>query len=153
MTGGVIRRLKDFDYSAERTYFVTLCVAERRKAFTDAAVCESVRHVIFSYREQGWYWLNCYCLMPDHLHLLIRLRGAKHSLSAIVAKLKRRIREQAWKISQIRWHWQPGFHDHIVREYEKVEDFVRYILANPVRANISDGITAYPYSGVLDRWF
>lgn len=153
MTGGVIRRLKDFNYAAERTYFVTLCVAGRRKAFSDVSVCESARHVILSYREQGWYWLNCYCLMPDHLHLLIRLRGTKHKLSSIIAKLKRRIREQSWEISQLRWQWQPGFHDHIVREYEKVEDFVKYILANPVRAKLSDGVTQYPYCGVVDPSF
>jgi len=151
MTSGTIKRLEGFDYRAERTYFLTFCVAQRKPVFSDPAVCETAKQIMHEYRSRGWYWLNCYCITPDHVHLLIKTRTRQRSLSTIVAKLKRRIREGS--SFPYAWHWQPGFHDRVVREYESVRDYARYILANPIRAGLATDVGSYPYSGIVDPWF
>lgn len=113
MTSNVIRRLKGFDYRAPRTYFVTFCVSDRKPIFADHESCDAAVETLVYYRQVGWYWLNCYCIMPDHIHLLLKLRSKDRSLCTVVALLKRRIKYMTPRT--IDWGWQSGFHDRVVR--------------------------------------
>ena len=147
-----IPRLKGFDYSAERTYFVTFCAKNRQPVFAELQNCVAAKETLLRYRALGWYWLNCYCVMPDHIHLLIRTRNRSHSLSAIVARLKRQIREASCG-EPPEWHWQLGFHDRVLREHENVRGYAQYILANPIRRGMAKEVGDYPFCAVVDPWF
>jgi len=146
---GVIQRLRGVDYQTSRTFFVTLCVRDRRRAFDDAGTARRAQDIILKYRAAGWYYLLCYCIMPDHIHLLIRLRSSQRSLSRVVVSLKNKIRYATHGLVE----WQYGYHDHVLRPYESVRLFVRYILANPVRAALVRDTGDYPFGGIVDPWF
>jgi REP element-mobilizing transposase RayT len=89
--------------------------------------------------------------MPDHIHVLFK-PSRPVSLQNVVANIKRtvlfRCRRKGITVS-----WQRGFHDRIVREHEKSDEFVKYILMNPVRAGLVQNFSAYPYAGRVDPWF
>lgn len=79
-----------------------------------------------------------FVLMPDHLHWLIRLKGASISTVAKLykAKVSRDIGEAVW---------QHGFHDRALCKEEDLKAIARYIVANPLRAGLVDSIMDYPY--------
>jgi putative transposase len=143
-------RLKGFDYSAERSYFVTFCVKNRAKVFADPRVAQIAVNVILRYRTVSRYFLYAYCVMPDHIHMLLKLRPAAGNLSTVVAVLKASIRHAARPFADVQF--MRGFHDRIKREHEDLHEFVKYMLRNPVRAGLVADASDYPFLGRPDAW-
>lgn len=106
-----------------------------------------------------------YCLMPDHLHLmLLGLAVASDQLNAIKflrlqlnrllageplqksAALVRAQRREIWKL-------QPQAHDHVLREEERKQGALAsvcfYILANPVRAKLVETEAEWKFCGAV----
>jgi len=70
-------------------------------------------------------------VMPDHLHLMVRLQTEK------VAGPVRLLKGGFVPLLRIhRLNWQPGFYDHRLRPEDKVSGVVRYMWLNPYRAGI-----------------
>ena len=84
-------RLPDYDYSAPGAYFVTICSHEKRCILSTITVgdgvldvpCvrlspygkiveETLREIVNTY---SWLSLDRYVIMPNHIHLLLRIRG------------------------------------------------------------------------------
>jgi len=89
-----------------------------------------------------------YCVMPDHVHVLVGLAHDGKPLSGWVADLKRWTVHQARK-GGLSLRWQPGFYEHVVRKSEDVAAISGYILANPVRAGLAEEWRAYRWCGSL----
>jgi REP-associated tyrosine transposase len=111
-----------------------------------------MRDVVSRYREREWYWLLCYCVMPDHVHLLIKLRSPSHSLSRVVATLKHETAKGLRCIGEV-VRWQFGYYDRILRRVDSEHDIARYITQNPVRAGIIREGEEYPWSGIVDQFW
>lgn len=90
------------------------------------ALEETLRH-----DDSRSYELGDFVIMPNHVHLLVRVLPG-HQLSTAV---------EAWKsisarrVNRLRGRrgslWQPEYFDHIVRDGEHWERFARYIRQNP----------------------
>lgn len=145
-------RLRGFNYRASRSYFVTFCVLGRYPIFSYREAALIARDSILHYRTRGWYALHAYCVMPDHIHLVLKLLGEGRSLSAVVGTLKSVIFHRSRLVGR-RFAWQHGFHDRIVREHEKSDEFIGYVLRNPLRAGLVSANQAYQFSEALDAWF
>ncbi len=82
--------------------------------------------------------VHAYCLMPDHVHLLV---GASETIS-VVAFVQRWkslcYREWVALGHQPRSPWQRSFWDHGLRVDEDLIAVAKYILRNPVRAGMVD---------------
>jgi REP element-mobilizing transposase RayT len=66
--------LKNFDYgSHEHVFFITICTAARQQYFADPKISKVVIDELEHRRTNQEIRLFCYCIMPDHLHILIRL--------------------------------------------------------------------------------
>ena len=82
-------------------------------------------------------------VMPDHFHWLISLD--KGSLADLMRQVKskstRVVNAVAGRQGRL---WQPGFHDHAVRQEENLESIARYIVANPLRAGLVKTCGDYP---------
>ena len=79
--------------------------------------------------------LHLYCLMPDHIHLLVEVRGA--DLVAVMSDLKSCIAREWWQTGGKGTPWQRGFHDRGIRDPKVFDEVMRYILENPVRAGLA----------------
>jgi hypothetical protein len=68
----------------------------------------------------------------------------------VVATLKSAVRYRC-KASGRDIVWQNGFHDRIVREDERADQYVAYVLDNPVRKQIVKRYQDYPFCGRIDE--
>jgi REP element-mobilizing transposase RayT len=94
-------RLRSFDYSARRIYFITIVVSERKQVFLDRRLAQSVVDCLLKLRQQMRFNLYCYCLMPDHLHALIGAGISGKSLGEICGAFKS-LTTRAY------WQWYEG---------------------------------------------
>ena len=86
-----------------------------------------------------------WCIMPDHLHLLLQDRD----VIGFARVFKGRLTPEARRLEHGRLLWQRSFYDHALREAESLGDVALYIWENPVRAGIIACASAYPWSGSL----
>ena len=83
--------------------------------------------------------------MPDHLHMVISVRGEKSILDlarAFKSKATIDSRQYGFEGRII----QPRFYDHFARTMEDLENEINYILLNPVRKGLAADIHDYAYS-------
>jgi putative transposase len=113
------RRLHDFDYSgSEHAYFVTIRAKAGTAPFRDERLAKAVIESIDWMREHRRIAVYAYCLMPDHLHILVRLPHGSRPLGELIGAFKRFTTRRSWALGIIGALWQSRYHDHIVRESE-----------------------------------
>jgi REP element-mobilizing transposase RayT len=127
---------------ADTSYFLTLCCNCGHAKLCGEKTATAIRNEIDSIEADGHWVIRAAVIMPDHLHLLIRLHG-KLSLSRCVARLKSKTRSA---LSSHLLSWQANFYEHRLRPDDLVEAVVHYIFLNPYRAQLVS-------SGSTYRWF
>jgi putative transposase len=86
---GAQRRLPDFDYADPAAIcFVTICAAPKTSPFTDERLAGEVVTSLNWLRANRGVKIYAYCLMPDHLHILMQLGDAQRPLGEIIAAMK-----------------------------------------------------------------
>ena len=149
-------RLKSYDYSQNGAYFVTLCTKNRMPILgavrqagmlsdEDQLGMEQVRltqigEICRRYLEYipsvycGVY-LDAYVIMPDHVHLLLRMDHAADSggqgsgrptVQRILHGYKRLTAREAGTPL-----WQASFYEHVVRNETELAEILQYIRGNP----------------------
>ena len=94
--------------------------------------------------------LYCAVVMPDHVHLLLRLLEDEHGvlfgLVEIVGAIKSvSSRAIAKTLGRHEPVWQDESHDHVLRRNEDLEEVAEYICNNPVRKGLCSSFDEYPY--------
>ena len=143
-------RLKDFDYSTPYIYFITTCTINKAAIFTNDFLNRKIIDCISSQKQQLDFKIFCYCLMPNHLHLLLTPPGSGATVSQFISALKSMSTRLCWKHGITGKVWQGRFYDHILRKNEGIETGVEYILHNPVRKGLIEDWRDYKYCGLLD---
>lgn len=143
-------RIQGHDYSEPGAYFVTICTAKREALFwnegggetcSPAAVSLSDTGIIVN-REIGKLntvydavGVEKYCIMPDHIHLVIRIdndgRGRTQfapTISRVIKQFKASITKQIGRPI-----WQKSFYEHCIRNRQDYDEIWRYIENNPLK--------------------
>jgi REP element-mobilizing transposase RayT len=84
------------------------------------------------------------CLMPDHLHLL--LRPGELDVIRFLNSWKSFTTRESWRFGRRGALWQPGMWDRTIRHADDFDTVVRYIVANPVVAGLVDSPEAWPWT-------
>jgi REP element-mobilizing transposase RayT len=126
---------------------ITVCARDRRPLFADASAAEIVVDNLRALHGTTWRVLG-YCVMPDHLHVLVVSQGG--SVIDFVRLLKGRSAAGLRKLGMQR-AWQVSFWDHVLRRNEDISEVLRYLLENPVRKGLVESWTDYPWCGSL-QW-
>ena len=139
-------RLAEDTYNREHVFYLTACTQGRRRWFSDfpnlAQACEDDIRGLAQDRHSD---LFAWCVMPDHVHVLLRDRDPV----AYMRRLKGSLTKSA-RVSQAGpGLWQRSFFDRALRGEESIQEVARYIWANPVRAGLVDNPSEYPWSGSL----
>jgi|SRR6185312_4945286 len=137
---GALRRYRVS--TPQASFFLTLCTKHRTPDLTRANVACAVRSEIDAVEADGHWISRAGVLMPDHLHLLVRLTG-NLSVARCVARLKSKTSRH---LRSYNLEWQTNFYEHRMRNGETVEDVVRYIFLNPYRERVVGKDAPY-------RWF
>jgi putative transposase len=103
------------------------------------------------YFDDKQYELLAYCLMPNHVHLLVRLPEDAPPLTRTLQRLKGYTALQANKLlGRTGSFWQAESYDHVVRPSE-MERIVAYIVENPVKAGLVQEWQQWPFTYVKQR--
>ena len=143
-------RLKQWDYSSPGMYFVTFCAYERKCILgsipdealdgVDAACSLSVlgemcrQSAALAFKGKEAVSLDSFVIMPNHVHALVSLSGGEGShkeLGRRIASWKALTTKEARKAGLAGKPWQPGFHDHIVRNEADLARIREYMQNNP----------------------
>jgi len=145
------KRLEDVDYSDPAlVVFVTIRAHPGTSPFRDERVARAVVREPDMMRTRHRVSLYAYCLMPDHLHLLLRMGDSGRPLGTVIGAMKSFTTRQYWSLGYRGVLWQERFHDHVVRRYEAVQTIGAYILANPERKGLVERAHEWPWSGTPD---
>jgi len=141
-------RLPRDDYVGKRIYFLTICSEKRRPIFLQSEYAGAVVEELRKVADRLKVLVHAYCVMPDHVHLLIEGRTAETDVVRFVAQWKQGTGFRLREVLSRRF-WQRGFYDHILRRAADSEAVAWYIWMNPVRKGLAAAPEKYPFSGSL----
>lgn len=146
-------RLKEYDYSQNGAYFVTICTKNRANVLWEAVgtgiarppwlsqygnvVEKAIRNIPFCYTGVS---VDNYAVMPNHVHLLLRIEADENGRAMPVPTISTIIQQtKGYVTKQIgRSIWQSRFHDHVVRNQVDYDDIYRYIENNPTQWELDE---------------
>jgi|AntAceMinimDraft_16_1070373.scaffolds.fasta_scaffold00253_5 REP element-mobilizing transposase RayT len=147
-----IIHLKNFNYKGNAfVYFVTICTYQKNYYFEDEKLAKLIEEELI-YRHDVLKQINltCYCIMPNHLHILMSLsEGYKRNLLNWVKTFKRytsKVTRENYGLINL---WQRGFYEHILRSSDSILKKAIYIMENPIRKGIVKEVDEYPFSRIF----
>ena len=150
-------RLRDYDYSQNGYYFVTICTQNRKCVLCEivgggfhAAPNVELKHIGNEIQNTIQYIndnYNCvkidnYVIMPNHIHLIIVLQNKEMGghgnpqmgghgnppLQNVVGQLKSFTTKKYDNTL-----WQRGYYEHIIRNEQEYQKIYEYIENNPLK--------------------
>jgi hypothetical protein len=185
LTKATIKRLKGFDYTKPYFYMVTLKRVKGLRPFCEITkekdppkdahgrvrylianeLTNAFSQVIHEFHAKWWgLWpIECFIIMPDHLHLLIHIKGTgdQLALGKYVYQLMKALTEAYWDVAgrdqphntrmsstdqgvvlpapsgnckKLSPVFERDWHDWIVKKDGQLTAFTRYIRENPERS-------------------
>ena len=139
-------RLKEFDYKGRYAYHVVLTVKARSDVFRDLDFGNWCVSRLSESAKRTEFEVAAYCLMPDHVHLLVQGMSDSSRLVAFIQNFKQRTafhfkRESGDQL------WQQSYFDRVLRQDEDVQAVADYVFQNPVAGGLCDDPASYPLSG------
>ena len=141
-------RLPREDYIGKQWLFVTFCCAGRQRYFVNERLCAWFLRLLAQDAAAHSVSVHAYCLMPDHVHLLLEGLQPTSDILKLLKALKRKSSAAFWKKAG-QTLWQKKFYDHILRRNESADAVSWYIWMNPVRAGLCRQPGEYPFLGSL----
>jgi putative transposase len=132
-----------------RAYSVTIGTAPRRDVFKDRTFAQACIAELRGVANRTSARIYAYCLMPDHVHLLVGV-PAGYSLPQIVGDWKSRCYTLWRRARPRRTFWQRSYYDHAIRADEDFRTAADYILDNPVRAGLVRRFEDYELCGSFE---
>ena len=140
---GDIIRYKEDGY----IYFVTTNTYSRKEIFKNQRACEFLRSIISYYRFVCKFKLYSYCIMPEHLHMIIQTLSKQYDISTIMKEIKgtfaREYNILTRKGGEI-WQWK--FYDSVIKDESDLMTKINYTFENPVRKGMVKNATEYEFS-------
>ena len=153
-------RLKDYDYSSNGYYFVTICVQNREKLFGEivgATLCGRpnnpdkiiTKWLLELENKFNDIKIDEYIIMPNHIHFIIKRTGdhtgstGDHTgspLRDIIGWFKTMTTNEyiagvkSGKFIPFKGRlWQRNYYEHIIRNYDDYINISEYIQNNPLK--------------------
>ena len=118
-------RLKDWNYSSNGAYYITICTKNRECLFGNIIDEKMMLNNIGEIIKQCWYNLpnhyeNCkldeFVIMPDHVHGIIIIDNDHKSFH---------------------FQWQRDYFEHIIRNEKELNIKRKYIINNPLEWEVN----------------
>lgn len=115
------------------------------------------------YFDGARYALVGYCIMPNHVHLVLDTRGfrpvpypQKHGypLTRIMESIKRYSAREANKVlGRTGPFWQKESYDHVIRDDNELFHTLHYLRDNPVRAGLVSDASQWRWTYLNEKYF
>lgn len=139
-------RLKEYDYSNNAYYFITICVNDKSEVFgkvenNSVSLNEYgiiVENKLLDLSERfNSVEIDYYVIMPNHFHCIFILENesdkCKESISNIIGAFKSITTIELHKNGFSNFKWQRSFYDRIIRNENELFNIRKYIDQNPLR--------------------
>ena len=153
-----VLRLPEYDYSAPGAYFITVCTQDLRCILSHIAVGADalggpllnltetgkiVEKYILSSDRFGGLHVDKFVIMPNHIHLLLRIDGlfagadggpprasapTYATIPSAIGALKRLVHREVGQTI-----FQRSYHEHVIRGEADYREIWRYIDTNPAK--------------------
>jgi len=165
-------RIKKYDYSQDGYYYLTICSKDRKFIFSkivnEIVILNTLGKIVEDELKKSCeirkeIFLEEYVIMPNHIHLIIRIQKNeegkttrrsslqlieqnnmfeinKKSVSSFVMGFKQAVTQNyRAKIDDPNYGvWQPRFFEHIIRSEKSLYNIRNYILNNPLNWNVDE---------------
>jgi len=107
--------------------------------------------ILATYKKRYKFKLYCFCLMPNHVHLIIAVNDP-NKLNKIMrgVNLSYTLYFNS-KYEKVGHLWQDRFKSKIIEGDSYLLECTNYIEANPARASLATNLTRYPWSSYMFR--
>ena len=137
-------RLCEYDYSTNGAYFITICTKDRKRILSsivgdDAHIVPKPYGIITEKYIRNVPGIEKYAIMPDHIHMIIRLdngsmwastptskRPQHNRISNIVRSIKVLVAKEIGESI-----FQRSYYDHVIRNQQDYDEIWQYIENNP----------------------
>ena len=131
-------RLEDYDYGQSGAYFITICTRNRKKILSnivgdDAHIVPKAYGSVVEKYIRNVKEIEKYVIMPDHIHMIIRLGNGTmrassptKNIPSIVRSIKILTTKEIGKPI-----FQRSYYDHIIRNQDDYNEIWEYIENNP----------------------
>ena len=127
-------------------YHVIVRGNQRQKTFTGESDYQAYLERLARYRRQYGYTIHAYCLMPNHVHLLVE--SSAHPLAKFMQGLQQSYTQYFNKRHKKTGHLFEGRYKAIVCQEDRyLLELIRYIHLNPVRAGMVKAPARYAHMG------
>lgn len=107
--------------------------------------------MLAKYKKRYKFKLYCYCLMPNHVHLVMEVKDP-NELSTIMKCLNLSYTLYFnFKYKKVGHLWQDRFKSRIIENDAYLLECIKYIENNPVRASIVSDLEKYPWSSYRSK--
>jgi putative transposase len=108
-------------------------------------------YFVWKYKKRYRFKLYCFCLMPNHVHLIIQV-----SNPAILKKIMQGLNLSYTlyfnlKHKKVGHLWQDRFKSKIIEKDAYLLECINYIETNPLRASLVANITDYLWNSFIFR--
>ena len=128
-----------------RIFFATTRTSMGRRIFQSERNANLLIDVLRSLVAERKFRLLDFVVMPDHLHLLLRLDGTisiEKAMQFIKGRFSHRMKSELGILTDV---WQRGFSEVRTNSVEEIEAHQRYIAHNPVKAGLVQSPEDYPF--------
>lgn len=110
-------------------------------------VAELVKDALHFHHAQGSFNLLCYCIMPNHVHVVVGLTDEAPALLRTLKSIKSyTARLGNGLLGRQGQFWQRETYDHVVRDAGELARVVDYVANNPVKAGLAAEWQAWPHT-------
>jgi putative transposase len=140
-----MRRVPENRTAVGLTYFVTSRLQEHHDVFESQSACERVIGALQFYRQRGDIELYGFVVMPDHIHVIAKMR-ADITLEWWMNRFKSFVAHElgAGPI------WQKGYWSEVIPNVSLLEQKLAYVHDNPVRAGLVGQAEEFLWSSAKD---
>jgi len=140
-----MRRVPENRRASDLTFFVTARMNTTRAILNEGDAAQLVLDTLSFYRQRGEIEVYGFVVMGDHVHLVVKILSPV-TLPRWMNHFKSYIARQRGK-GPI---WQRGYWSEVVSGIPFLEEKLRYIHENPVRAGLVQDAADYPWSSARD---
>lgn len=130
------------------TFFFTLVSRDRNNFFANPNIINIFFDIIKKIQNRKPFELIAYCVLPDHIHLLIKLPEDSQDFSQIIRDIKRGTTIKVRKFLKLSdlIIWQDRFWEHTIQDDRDLQRHFDYIHYNPVKHGYAEDYAQWEWS-------
>lgn len=141
--------LKEYDYSQDGYYFVTICTQNKENIFGEIVDGEVILNFFGKIAENeldklqnrfSSAKLDKYIVMPNHIHIIVIINKSNEERSRpfptipkIIGLYKSGVSRNIHLVNPNIEIWQKSYYDHVIRSEIELREIREYINSNPLK--------------------